>query len=293
MRCSAENEFLKIEADSQGAQLCSVVDKASGAQMLWQADSAVWDRCAPILFPYCGKLKDGRFEAKGRVFHGGQHGFGRDMEHEFLGGGPGALRFALASGEATRALFPFEFRLVSEFLLDGRTVRHRLTVENPGGETLRFGLGYHPGFALPFDSAHTTADYELRFDAPQTPVVYETPEGLVSGETHLLMENSPVIPLDDRMFDEDSICMGRLTAGTLSLVEKDTGRRVTVDIEKFPYTLIWSKPGDPALRFLCIEPWLSLPDRADASGRWQDKPCAAALAPGGRFTAELAMTFDR
>ena len=65
MRYTVENEFLRVEVDSLGAELASVVDKASGAEMLWQGDPAVWPRRAPILFPYCGKLVNGSFTVEG------------------------------------------------------------------------------------------------------------------------------------------------------------------------------------------------------------------------------------
>ena len=97
MRYTVENEFLRVEVDSLGAELASVVDKASGAQMLWQGDPAVWPRRAPILFPYCGKLVNGSFTVEGKTYAGGQHGFARDLEHEFLGCDGTALRFRLAS----------------------------------------------------------------------------------------------------------------------------------------------------------------------------------------------------
>ena len=51
--------------------------------------------------------------------------------------------------------------------------------------------------------------------------------------------------------------------------------------------------GDPTLRFLCVEPWCSLQDRADASGNWEEKPCAAALAPCEHWSTDLAITFQR
>lgn len=59
----------------QGAELCSVVKKETGEEMLWQADPAVWNRHAPILFPYCGRLKGGAFTHNGVSYEGGQHGF--------------------------------------------------------------------------------------------------------------------------------------------------------------------------------------------------------------------------
>ena len=56
-----ENENLRVTVESHGAELVSVVNKQTGAEMLWQADPAVWARHAPVLFPYCGRLKDGAF----------------------------------------------------------------------------------------------------------------------------------------------------------------------------------------------------------------------------------------
>ena len=100
----------------------------------------------------------------------------------------------------------------------------------------------------------------------------EVEAGYITGGTHPMMESSQVIPMDDHMFDNDSTCMGGLTSKTLCLVEKDTGRRISFDIEGYPYTLIWSTPGNPKLHFLCVEPWHSLPDRADASGVWARNP---------------------
>ncbi len=85
--------------------------------------------------------------------------------------------------------------------------------------------------------------------------------------------------------------MTNLTAKTLSLVEKDTGRSVDVDIEGFPYVLVWSKAGP--VKFVCIEPWHSLPDARDASGQWEEKPAAARLNPGQRFATVLKMRFAR
>ena len=40
------------------------------------------------------------------------------------------------------------------------------------------------------------------------------------------------------MFDHDSTCFSRLTAGSLSIVEKETGRRVSVGIEGYPYVCL-------------------------------------------------------
>ena len=74
MRYTIENEFIRLTVDSLGAEMVSVIDVSTGREMLWCADPAVWNRHAPILFPYAGKLTGGHFLAEdGKVYEGGQH----------------------------------------------------------------------------------------------------------------------------------------------------------------------------------------------------------------------------
>ena len=94
------------------------------------------------------------------------------------------------------------------------------------------------------------------------------------------------------MFDNDSFCMAGLRSKTLGLYEKDTGRNITCDIADYPYTLIWSAASEP-MRFVCIEPWHSLP-AAEADGpSWRKRAAAAILAPGEDWQTTLRTTFDR
>ena len=60
MQYTIENEYLRLTADTHGAEAVSVISKADGAEMLWCGDPAVWGRHAPILFPYTGKLTGGQ-----------------------------------------------------------------------------------------------------------------------------------------------------------------------------------------------------------------------------------------
>lgn len=293
MEFTLENNFLRIQVRSHGAELCSVVKKQTGEEMLWQADPAVWGRHAPILFPYCGRLKDGMFTHNGVSYEGGQHGFARDMEHTLVDQQPDSLTLCLEANALTMEKFPFAFKLFSTFRLDNETVHHSIRVENDGDGEMPFAFGYHPAFVCPFDAQHKAEDYVLRFDTPQTPVVVETGEddGLVTGKTYPYFENGTDIPLHDGMFDHDSTCFSHLTAKTFSLVEAQTGRCVTVGIEGFPYVLMWSAKGP--IRYVCIEPWHGLPDTRTASGVWEEKPDTIHLAPGACWDTDLAMTFAR
>ncbi len=288
-----ENEYLKITITTWGAQLKSVVRKCDGVEHMWQADKSHWGYHAPILFPFCGKVKDGMIEARGQHFENlPQHGFARIGDHNLLQHTENTVVLELRDSEATMAMWPYAFRLVTTYTLDGDTVHHTLTVLNADDEPISFGIGYHPGFAIPFDENHAATDYEFRFDTPQSPLCLNCmPTGLYQGNSYYLGYNTDTIPIDENLFSNDSHCMVGLSAKTLGVYEKGSGRGVVCDISSFPYTLIWSKPGMP--RFVCIEPWHSIPSSQDGDHKWEHKAAAATIAPGESWSTTLSMTFQR
>jgi aldose 1-epimerase len=288
-----ENEYLKVTVGSYGAQLKSVVRKSDNVEHMWQADPAVWGSHAPILFPHTGRLKDGKMIAKGQTIENcTPHGFARNMEHELVVKNKDTLVLQLTDSPETLAKWPWKFRLLSSFVLDEDVLHHTLTVENRDEEEMPFGIGFHPAFALPFDDKHTYEDYELRFDKVESPLCMDTaPRGLLSGGTYYLGKNIQAIPLDDQLFANDSHCMVGLQSDTLGLYEKDSGRGVVCSIKSFPFCLLWSKPGEP--KFVCIEPWMSLPSSEAGGYEWSEKPAAAILAPGESWATTLSTAFVR
>ena len=144
--------FCRRLVSSQGAELVSIRDKAAGRELMWQADAGVWGRHAPILFPYCGRLRGGAFTHRGVRYEGGQHGFARDMEHALVEKGEAHVSLCLEANVLTMEKFPFAFRLVNTYSLEGCSVVHHVQVENQSGEDMPFSFGYHPGFACPFDA---------------------------------------------------------------------------------------------------------------------------------------------
>ena len=292
MEYTIENEYLKLTVTTWGAQVKSVVRKSDGVEHIWQADKSVWGYHAPILFPHAGKVVNGTITAKGKDYPSGQHGFARLMEHTFVAQTEDSIVLELRSNEETYAKFPYEFNLISTFTLEGDTLHHTLTVENYDDEKLPFGIGYHPAFTVPFDDKHEATDYELRFSDMESPLCVNClPTGLTQKDHYYLGTNMKAIPVDEHLFDNDSHCMVNLRSRTLGLYEKGTGRAVVCNIEEFPYTLIWSKPGMP--KFVCIEPWQSLPSPQDGTSDWNEKPAAAILNPGESWSTTLSTSFVR
>ena len=287
-----ENDYLKVTVTTWGSQIKSVVRKCDGAEHMWQADESVWGFHSPILFPHAGSVVDDIIEAKGKEYPAVKHGFVRGMEYEFVDQTGEMLVLELASSPETLEKFPYEFRLVSTFTLEGDTLHHTLTVENLDEEKLPFGIGFHPAFAIPFDDKHTAEDYELRFSELESPICLNClPTGLVQKDHYYLGNNLTALPIDEKLFAEGSHCMVNLNSQTLGIYEKDTGRAVVCDIAAFPYCLIWSMPGAP--KFVCIEPWNSLPSPQGGSRKWEEKPAAAILNPGEAWETTMSTRFVR
>jgi aldose 1-epimerase len=285
-----ENEFLKVTLTAWGAQIKSVICKADGSERIWQADPAVWGYHTPILFPHTGKVCNNTIVAKNQEFVAKQHGFAREMTHKYLDQTGDTVRFLLCDDAFTHSRWPYRFRLISAFRLEGCTLHHTLTVENQDELPMPYGIGYHPAFAVPFDRKHTAEDYVLRFSQMESPLCVSClPQGLVTDKCYSLGSNLTEIAVDETLFANDSHCMVNLRSNTLGLYEKDTGRGVVCHIKDFPYTLIWSKPGVP--KFVCIEPWMSLPSPEHGSSHWEEKPAAFILAPGQSQSVTLSMEF--
>lgn len=292
MEYTIENEYLKATVTTWGAQVKSVIRKCDGVEHMWQADPEVWGYHAPILFPHAGKVVDNKIVAKGKTFEATQHGFARNMEHTLVDRDETTVVLELCANAVTLERFPYDFRLVSTFTLENDTLHHTLTVENLDEEKMPFGIGYHPAFTVPFDDKHQATDYELRFSQMESPIcINNLPYGLMHGDYYQLGANIQTLAVDENLFQDDSHCMVNLQSQTLGLYEKGTGRGVVCNIGEFPYTLLWSKPGMP--KFICIEPWHSLPSSENGSTNWDEKPAAAILLPGESWSCTLSTSFVR
>ena len=289
-----ENNCLKVIVTTRGAQVKSVVQKSDGVEHIWCGNPEVWGLHAPILFPYAGRLKDMAMEVKGkRIENCPAHGFDRNIEHRPVSAGDHFVIMELTENKETLALWPYRFRLTSTFTLDGDTLHHTLTVENPGDEDISFGIGFHPAFAIPFDDSHQATDYVLRFENTESPLCLDISNGgLIGDKFYYLGKNIQEVPVNEKLFASGGHFMTGLTSRTMGLYEKDTGRGVVVSIGKFPYVVLWSKEGMTP-RFVCLEPWNSTPSPFYGTSKWEEKPAAAVLNPGQDWSTTLSTSFVR
>ena len=79
-----ENELLKVDVNSIGAQLFSLYSKKSQTEYLWQGDPAYWKDRAHNLFPFIGRMYEGIYTYDGKQYPSRAHGLARYFEFDHL-----------------------------------------------------------------------------------------------------------------------------------------------------------------------------------------------------------------
>ncbi|WP_087065974.1 aldose 1-epimerase family protein [Intestinibacillus massiliensis] len=287
-----ENQFLKVEINSFGAEPSSVRD-ASGQERLWTADPAVWKRHAPMLFPIVGRLKGGGYTLGGKPYQISQHGFARDNEFRATVHEQERLVLELTETAETLAHYPFRFTLSVEYRLEGDTLVKAHTVWNRSEKPLYYELGGHEGYCIALTEGERMRDSYILFPGMTEIHPIQTDENV------FLTEKKGCLPLTDGklyltpgLFDGDALILDDLTCKTLVLGSDKNSSRVTVAFEGFGYMGIWSKPGVEEPGYVCIEPWSALPDGAYLDSALEHKVGVRQLAAGQQETLAYRMAFE-
>lgn len=266
-----------INAD--GAELCSL-QNADGLELLWQAGPE-WPRHSPVLFPIVGRVKNDEYRHRGKTYPMKQHGFARDLRFDWLERSAASCRLALVDSEATRAVYPFAFRLEIAYALDRSDLTVTFVVINPGAETLPVSIGAHPGFNWPLLPGLAKEAYALTFSNEEPAPVRKLDGGLLAAQSKPSPIRGNRLELAEYLFANDAIIMDR-PASTSVRYAADRGPSIEVFWDGFPELGIWSKTGGAP--FVCIEPWHGYVSPAEFDGEFVDKPGLMHIAPGGRRT---------
>lgn len=261
---------------------------AGGRDLLWTRSSAHWDRVAPILFPCVGWSRDGHIHLDGRAYPMPVHGFASTCDFGLVEQAADRAVFELSDNEATRAHYPFAFRLRASYVLTPRALRIELHVHNAGEESLPYACGLHPGFNWPFAGGAQEAS-RIVFDeneTPQVPVI--APGGLFSSRTRPVPLEGRVLPLTPALFEAEALCF--LDARSRGLVFERPGGAIEAQAEGFRHWALWSRPG---ANFLCVEAWTGHGDPQDFRGDFRSKPSIDMLAPGEARTHALTLRFSQ
>ena len=300
MRYFLENNILKAEIDSHGAELKSVLRKDTWREYMWYGNPKYWNRTSPVLFPTVGNLKGKRFILNGKEYPMGQHGFARDMEFEpeselrDENGFVSEIWFKLDSSEETIAKYPYAFRLHLGYRLEEDRLKVLWRVDNPAGELLYFSIGAHPAFLVPVYGESSKTGYYLSFDAGEELHHYgnKTELGLATPEEDLILplENGRVRITED-FFDRCTYMFAGRQTGRVSIEDPRQKPIVTLEFDT-PIFAIWS-PEKKNAPFICIEPWYGRCDASNYDGDFIHREYTQKLEPGQSFEAGYSIRYHR
>ena len=289
MLYTIQNSQLCVTIDSLGAQLMSIT-AADGTEYLWGGDEAYWRNRAPNLFPYVGRLTEGRCTYGGKSYEMTRHGFANRTQFSALESGADHITLHMEDSGETRAVYPFAFAFDLVYALSGSTLSVTYRVTNRDGKEMYFGLGAHPGFRVPLEPGKAFTDYRLTFAQPCQPwQVLMSDDYLINGqEAPYPLEGGRSMPLRHDLFDHDAIILKNMDR-TVTLSAGEGSRGVTVSYPRMRYLGVWHKPESDA-PFVCLEPWLSLPSRHGVVEDLSQQNDLMALCPGETYENRWTVT---
>jgi galactose mutarotase-like enzyme len=264
----------KYTFSSKGAELISAIDLKSKYEFIWQADPKVWARHAPILFPIVGKLVNNEYRFNAQIYSLPQHGFARDANFEVQELYTDLISFKLESNAVTKANYPFDFCLNITYQAIENGLSMAIAVQNKSEINMPFSFGLHPGFNLPEANLEL---YDLVVDQAMNWTSEKLADGLLTGESNLLAQNTQNLALDKESFKNDALVFKQFTSSFIELKHKYNAFRVKIDSSQFPYLGIWNKY--PSESFICLEPWAGIADSNNSTGSIEEKEGIQFLAP--------------
>ena len=282
-----ENEYLKVEIASKGAELNRLFSKAAGTDYLWSGDAQYWGKKSPVLFPIVGTLKNNTYRYNGQAYQLTRHGFARDMEFTVSSQAPSSISFVLEHNDDTLAKYPFPFRLEISYTLQTSALFVQYAVTNTGVDNMYFSIGGHPAFRVPIDDKLHFDDYYFEFSSDENALRWPiSREGLINPDATILLKNEKQLHISRELFERDAIVLKHLNSEMVKLKSDRSPHGLDFFFPGFPFLGLWSyKNGD----FVCIEPWCGIADSTTTNQELINKEGINLLTPDAVFQRQWSV----
>ncbi|MGI6182052.1 MAG: aldose 1-epimerase family protein [Agathobaculum sp.] len=288
-----ENNQFVVSINEFGAELSGFRSKKDGTEYVWQADPAVWKRHAPILFPIVGRLKDKKYTVSGKEYEITQHGFGRDLAWTPNRLSDTCVAFTLTQNEYTKKMYPWDFTCTIRYTLDGSSLKKEHITTNQSDTPMYYEIGGHDAYAICLCAGEQITDYYVAFEGT------DALHPIITDENVLLSQEHGCIPLQDgrlpitrQTFRDDALMLDSLTVRRAVIGSVKNPRRVTMDFADFPYFALWSAYKDFDVKYVCLEPWSTLPDGDYLDHAIENKAGVRVLQPGQSETLTFTTTIS-
>ncbi|UOY91136.1 aldose 1-epimerase family protein [Ectobacillus sp. JY-23] len=287
-----ENNWLKVTIAELGAEMRNVLHKKNGLSYMWTGDSTYWGRVSPVLFPIVGRLKDNQYQLDGQTYELPQHGFLRDVVFQVAEQKDDSISFVCESAGRFAAVYPYEFKVTIQYILQEASLQIRWEVENQNEEKMYFSIGGHPAFRIPLLENEQAGDYTLQMTASAGKQVhqYELKDALIAGKC--TVKSLEAITIAPSLFAGDALVYDNINTVTMT---NASHHGVKVTLSGFPFVGIWSKYNESdgtMAPFVCIEPWYGIADTYETSGNMKEKLGVNVLEAGETFQSEYIIAFQ-
>lgn len=261
-----ENNNLCLDVKLEAAEMTSLIDKKSGAEILWQGDSAYWAGRNPILFPIVGSTFDRKIHIDGKVYEMGNHGFARNSTFKLIEQTEDHITLSLEANEQTLTQYPFHFVLTVRYTLKDKTIFIDYFIENKEDRIMPFSFGLHPAFALENTNS-------ARIEFPEI-------------EDHPYLHNGHSANMNDDFFKtKPTFLLENINSPYIDLVRK--AFRVRVSCVGYRWIAFWKKPE---ASFICIEPWHGHGDTKETSTDFAEREGTILLKPKQTYTTSYSIS---
>jgi galactose mutarotase-like enzyme len=145
-------------------------------------------------------------------------------------------------------------------------------VENIDDKTMYCTLGAHEGYAL----EDNFENYSIIFEKNETLNSYNLKGNLLGYDYTNVGENTNELVLDYRYFEIDALVFKDIKSRKVWLNHKTKGKLLEVEFSDYNHLLLWTKPN---AKYICIEPWIAVPDMVDSNQDITQKPNVVIVNP--------------
>lgn len=285
-----ENDFLFVKVSTLGAELTSIKNKDNGVEYLWQGDEDYWSGQAPIMFPICGRLYEGKYTYMGKEYTMPNHGIARSSEFSVTSQKDDEITLSLVSNEKTKENYPFDFIFNVTYKITNKTLTVKYTVINKDTKELIFAVGGHPAFNVPLNEEGNFEDYYVEFSNECCPLRVDFSSTCFCTKNDKLYAKSPIkkINLTHNLFDDDAIFLYNVDK-VITLKSDSHKYSITMKYDRMKYVGLWHMPKTDA-PYVCIEPWTSIPANDGVIDNLMTKEEMIHLPVGYNYTNSYSIT---
>ena len=291
MLSTIQNDRLRVTVSDYGAELQSII--LDGTERLWQGDPTAWNGRSPVLFPFVGRIKNGKYTFDGVEYPmPNPHGVAPRSVFSLVSETADSLTYRLTSSEETKVCYPFDFVFDVTYRIEANTLIQTFSVTNTGNREMYYSFGAHPGFLIPPSADSEFSDWYLQFAEGE-----ELNQALLDGmfmsrtvEPCRFAEGNR-IALYHEMFADDAFILTGLKNKVFEIKSDKSRNRIVADCSGFDYIAFW-KVTDSNANYVCIEPWNGLPSDSKAPEDLTVKRDLRALVPGKAEICPVSYTLE-